>query len=84
MLPPVQLLYVGSTAMMFKRTKPSESALTSAASSMVTDHDSYIEVRKAPRYGTLDSYIEGSTISYDDYRYQYGTSSSTKFVIVGT
>ena len=51
---------------------------------MVTDHDCYIEVRKAPQYGTWDSYIEGSTTSYDDYRYQYGTGSSTKFVIVGT
>ena len=48
-----------------------------AASLTVTDHDSYIEVRKAPQYGTWDSYIEGSTTSYDASRYRYGTSSST-------
>ena len=51
--------------------------LLGAASSMVTNHDSYIEVRKKPQYGTWDSYIEGSTTSYDASRYRYGTSPST-------
>ena len=37
----------------------------------------YIEVRKEPMYGTWDSYIEGSTTSYDASRYRYGTGSST-------
>ena len=63
---------------MFKGTEPSEATSTGATSSTVTYHDSYIEVRKAPQYGTWDSYIEGSTTSYDaSYRYRYGTSSST-------
>ena len=45
--------------------------------STVTDHDSYIEVRKAPQYGTRKYYIEGSTTSYDaSYRYQYCTGST--------
>ena len=52
---------------------------------MVTYHDSYIEVRKELEYGTWDSYIEGSTTSYDSSRYRYGTRSSTQIVIdVGT
>ena len=50
--------------------------LTSAASSMVTNHDSYIEVRKTPQYWTWDSYIEGSTTIYDASRFRYGTGSS--------
>ena len=70
--------------MTFKGTDPGEATSTTATSSMVIDHDSYIEVRKAPHYEYYDSYIEGSTTSYDDYMYQYGTGSSTKFVIVGT
>ena len=52
--------------------------LTGAASSMITDHDSYIKVIKAPQDGTWDSYIEGSTTSYiDASRYRYGTGSRT-------
>ena len=62
---------------MFKGTEPGEATSTGATSSTVTYHDSYIEVRKAPQYGTWDSYIEGSTTSYDASRYRYGTSSST-------
>ena len=50
---------------------------TGATNSTVTDHDSYIEVIKAPQYGTWEFYIEGSTTSYDASRYRYGTSSST-------
>ena len=62
MLPPVLLLYIGSTAMTFKGTQPGEATSTGAARrSMVTYHEyiSYIEVRKAPQtYGTCrDSYI---------------------------
>ena len=49
---------------------------TGAPSSTVTYHDSYIEVRKAPMYGTWDSYIEGSTNSYDASRYRYGPGST--------
>ena len=63
--------------MTFKATKPGEATPTGATSSTVTDHDSYIEVRKSPQYGTWDSYIEGSTTSQDASRYRYGTSSST-------
>ena len=63
--------------MTFKVTDPGEATSTGATSSTIKYHDSYIEVRKAPQYGTWDSYIEGSTISYDAYRYQYGTCSST-------
>ena len=63
--------------MNFKGTGPSEATSTGAASSKVTNHDSYIEVRKEPQYGTWDSYIEGSTTSYDASRYRYGTVSST-------
>ena len=50
---------------MFKGTESGEATLTSTASSMVTDHNTYSEVRKAPQYGTCkDSYIvEGSTTS---------------------
>ena len=55
--------------MAFKGTKRGKAMSTGTASSMVTCHDSYIEVRKAPKYGTLDSYIEGSTTSYDASRY---------------
>ena len=62
------LIIIGSTAMMFKGTEPGEAILTGAASSMVTHHNTYIEVRKSPQYGTWDSYIEG---------YRYGTSPST-------
>ena len=70
MLPPVQLLYVGSTAMMFKGTQLSEVKSTGEARHLiVTDHEySHIEVRKSPQmYGTCrESYIvEGSTTSYD-------------------
>ena len=50
--------------------------LTGVASSAMIDHDSYIEVRKAPQYGSWESYIEGSTTSYDASRYRYGTGSS--------
>ena len=65
------LIIIGSTSTTFKRTHPGEATLTSAASSTVTDHDSYIEVIKSLRYGTSrDSYIEGSTTSsYDASRY---------------
>ena len=63
--------------MTFKGTEPSEATLTGTAILTFTDHDSYIEVRKTPQYGTCDSYIEGSTTSYDASRYRYGTSSST-------
>ena len=63
---------------MFKGTELDEATLTSAASSMVTDHNTYTEVTKAPQYRTCkDSYIEGPTTSYDASRYRYGTSSST-------
>ena len=62
--------------MTFKGTKPGEATSTGATSLTVTDHDSYIEIRKAPQYGTWDSYIEGSTTSYDGSRYRYGTGSS--------
>ena len=52
MLPPVQLLYIGSTARTFKGThEPGEATLTGATRrSTVTDNEyiSYIEVRKAP------------------------------------
>ena len=65
--------------MMFKGIELGEATLTGAASSMVTDHNTYIEVRKAPQYGTCkESYIEGPTTSYvDASRYRYGTGSST-------
>ena len=62
---------------MFKGTNRGEATSTSAISSTVTYHDSYIEVRKAPQYGTWDSYIEGSTTSYDASSYRYGSGSST-------
>ena len=63
---------------MFKGTELGEATSTSASSSMDTDHDNYIEVKKAPQCGTCrDSYIEGSTTSYDASRYRYGTDSST-------
>ena len=39
---------------MFKGIDPGEATLIGAASSMVTNHDSYIEVRKSPQYGTWD------------------------------
>ena len=51
MLPPVQLLYIGSTAMTFKGTHdPGEATSTGASRrSTITDHEySYIEVRKSP------------------------------------
>ena len=79
-LPPVQLLYIGLAATTFKGTQPSEAMSTGATRfSMTTYHEySYIEVRKSPWYGTCkDSYIEGSTTSYDASRYRYGTGSST-------
>ena len=60
---------------MFKGTEPGEATSTGAASSMITDHDSYSDVIKSPQYGTWVSYIEGSTTSYDTSRYQYGTGS---------
>ena len=51
---------------MFKGTDLGEATLNGAASSIVRDHNTlYIEVRKAHQYGTWDSYIEGSTTSYD-------------------
>ena len=72
------LIIVGSTPTTFKRTEPGEAMLTNAASFTITNHDSYIEVRKASQYGTCrDSYIEGPKTSYDASRYRYGTSSST-------
>ena len=63
--------------MMFKGTDPGEATLTCGTSLMVTDHDSYIEIRKALQYGTWDSCIEESTTSYDALMYRYGTGSST-------
>ena len=42
------LIIIGSTAAMFKGAEPSEATLTGAASSMVTNHNTYTEVRKAP------------------------------------
>ena len=64
------LIIIGSTATMFKGTEPGKATLTGVASSMVTYHNTYTEVRKTPRYGTCkDSYIEGSTTSYDSSRY---------------
>ena len=43
---------------MFKLgSKPGESTSTGVASSTVTDHDSYIEVRKETQYGNGDSHI---------------------------
>ena len=42
---------------MFKGTNPGEATSTGAASLMVTDHDSYIEIRKALQYGTGDSHV---------------------------
>ena len=62
---------------MFTVVDANEATWIGAASSMVIDHDSYIEVRKSPQYGTWDSYIEGSTTRYGASRYQYGTRSST-------
>ena len=39
-------------------SEPGEATLTGVASSTVTNHDSYIEDRKAPQYaGTGDSHI---------------------------
>ena len=71
-------IIIGSTATTFKWNEPGKATSTGAASSIVTDHDIYIEVRKAPQYGTnSDSYIKGSTTIYDAYRYRYGTCSST-------
>ena len=70
-------IIIGSIATMFKGIDPGEATSIGGASSMVTNHDGYIEVRKTPQYGTWDSYIEGSTSRYDSSRYQYGTSSST-------
>ena len=68
------LIIIGSTVTTFKGTEPGEATSTSAASSMVTDHNTYTEVRKAPQNGTCkDSYIEGPTTSYDASRYRYGT-----------
>ena len=46
------LIIIGSTATTFKRTEPGEAMSTGAASSTITDHDSYSDVRKAPQYGT--------------------------------
>ena len=63
--------------MTFRGIDPGEATSIGAASLMVTNHDSYIKVRKTPHYGTWNSYIEGSTTSYDTFRYRYGTSSST-------
>ena len=64
--------------MTFKGIDPGEATSIGATSSMVTNHDSYIEVRKTPQYGTWESYIEGSTTRYDSSRlYQYGTGSTT-------
>ena len=40
---------------MFKRTEPGEAMPNGATSSTITYHDSYIEVRKAPQYGTWNS-----------------------------
>ena len=40
---------------MFKITAPGEATSNGATSSMVAYHDSYIEVRKAPQYGTWNS-----------------------------
>ena len=61
LLPLVELLYIGSAAMTFKGTQPSEAMLTGATRrSTTTDHEySYIEVTKAPQtYGACrDSYI---------------------------
>ena len=72
------LIIIGSTATMFKGTELGKSMLTGAASSMVTDHNTYTEVTKAPQYGACkDSYIEGPTTSYDSSRYRYDTGSST-------
>ena len=62
--------------MTFKGTDPGEAMSTGATSSTVAYHDSYIEVRKAPKYGTWDSYIEGSTTSYDASRYPYDIGST--------
>ena len=62
---------------MFKGTDPGEATSIGATSSIVIDHDSYIEVIKSPQYGIWDSYIEGSTTSYDVSRYRYGNGSST-------
>ena len=72
------LIIIGSTATTFKITEPGEAMSTGAASSMITDHDSYIEVRKASQYGTCrESYIEAPKTSYDACRYQYGIGSGT-------
>ena len=77
------LIIIGSTATMFKGTELGEATLNGAAiSSMVIDHNTYTEVTKSPQYGTCkDCYIEGPTTSYDASRYQYGTGSSTYFII---
>ena len=72
MLPPVQLLL----DQLLRRLKELILVKLCRASSTVTNHDSYIEVRKTPQYGTWDSYIEGSTTRYDASRYRYGTGSS--------
>ena len=71
------LIIIGSTVTTFKGTEPGEATSTSAASSTVIDHDSYIEVRKASQYETCRaSYIEGPTTSYDAFKYRYGTGST--------
>ena len=62
--------------MTFKGTECGKAMSTGAASSTVTYHDSYIEVRKAPKYGTWYSYIEGSTTIYDASSYRYCTGST--------
>ena len=65
------LIIIGSTATIFKGNEPGEATLTGASSSMVTDHNTYTKVRKAPQYGTCkDSYvIDEPTTSYDASRY---------------
>ena len=72
----VSNIVIGWTVTMFKGTELGEATSTGAASSTITDHDSYSDFRKAPQYGNWDSYIEGSTTSYDASRYRYGIGSS--------
>ena len=72
------LIIIGSTATTFKRTDLGEAMSIGATSSTITDHDSYIEVRKASQYGTCsDSYIERPKTSYDASRYRYGIGFGT-------
>ena len=46
------LIIIGSTTTIFKGIEPGEATSNGVASSMITDHDSHIEVIKENQYGT--------------------------------